>query len=481
MREHIKNLSRSKELTICQIAKQLQVSKNLVMQTLKDENSRLLYNFRLEYLGKGNSKNATPLEGWFREIQIVGKMTLNGLNDCIQHVLGWDNAHCYVFIVRENHYAFLGKDDDFIVEDVFENHYSTKIPIYLLGLCENDCLIYNSDFGDNQFFLLTVSEIERAAENALPRVTGAGGKDLSQYEYPHYEEEVLCAITKSTEFDVDKINSTLSIATSIRRHDIRKVDFIVGKDRDTLEEWRRSKDRSKWEKAVTILENRSMSLELLATKIERPIIKVREWILDFNYYGMEALHQTIAKKNRINVAKLEIMEQQKKRLIEIIHHKPKYYDINRSSWSLASLANVYSKQYSVKISSQAISKSLKEAQYTIKKARRVLTSPDPEYREKVDILLKTLNTLGPDELLFFIDELGPAKVRKYGGRIYSKITDTPTYPQNQIGKGSVSLAGALSATTNQMTWMYIEAKDSAAMISLAEVLFNQYYSKKNFT
>jgi hypothetical protein len=79
-----------------------------------------------------------------------------------------------------------------------------------------------------------------------------------------------------------------------------------------------------------------------ANKIDKSIIKVREWILDFNYYGMEGLYQAIAKKNRNKGAKAEIMEQRKKRLIEIIHHKPKYYDINRSSWSLDSLAKVTS-------------------------------------------------------------------------------------------------------------------------------------------
>jgi len=155
MRDQIRYLSLSQKLTACQIAKQLHVSKNLVIQALKEENSCLCYQFRIEYLGQGYSKNAAPLKGWFREIQIVGDLTLNGLNDCIQHVLGWDNSHCYIFTVHEKHYAFLG--DDFVVEDVFENHCSTKIPIYLLGLCENDRLIYNNDLGDDHFFLLTVS------------------------------------------------------------------------------------------------------------------------------------------------------------------------------------------------------------------------------------------------------------------------------------------------------------------------------------
>jgi hypothetical protein len=152
MRDQIKNLSLSIKLTACQIADQLHVSKKLVIQTLKEDNASLRYQFRIEYLGQGRQDNAAPMEGWFRDIQIIGKMTLDGLNDCLQHVLGWDNVHCYIFIVHEKHYAYLGDDDDFVVEDVFENHHSTKIPIYLLNLWENDRLIYNSDFGENHFF-----------------------------------------------------------------------------------------------------------------------------------------------------------------------------------------------------------------------------------------------------------------------------------------------------------------------------------------
>jgi hypothetical protein len=36
------------------------------------------------------------------------------------------------------------------------------------------------------------------------------------------------------------------------------------------------------------------------------------------------------------------------------------------------------------------------------------------------------------------------------------------------------MAGALSATTNQVTWIYGSSKDSSAMIDLIEVLFNQH-------
>lgn len=477
MRDQIKNLSQSQKLTVCQLANQLHVGKNMVVQTLKEENACLFYQFRIEYLGHEHENNAAPLEGWFREIQIKGDMTLNGLNDRIQHVLGWDNTHCYIFTVHEKHYAYFGEDDDFVVEDFFENHYSTKIPLYLLSLCENDCLIYYSDFGDDHSFLLTLSEIESATECAVPRVTGASGKDLLQYEPPNYDEAP-CLRTEDAESDVDEINDNVSTSLPIRKHDVLAIDFIVGKDKNTLEQWRKSKDRSKWERAVTILENRSMSIDLISDKIERPVKKIQEWIRDFNYYGMESLYHSVTRNKRNEKTRQEKIEQRKKRLLEVIHHKPKFYDVNRSNWSLDSLVKVYGEQFNESISATSVSRSLKEVKYTIKKARKVLTSPDPDYREKVDTLLKTINAIRHDELLFFIDELGPLKVQKYGGKIYSRGNEVPTYPQIQVGKGSISLAGALSATTNQMTWIYIEAKDSEAMINLAEVLYNQHFSKK---
>ena len=58
--------------------------------------------------------------------------------------------------------------------------------------------------------------------------------------------------------------------------------------------------------------------------------------------------------------------------------------------------------------------------------------------------------------------------------MYSKRTETPTIPQGQSNKGSVTLSGALSATTNQVTWIYGKSKDTFAMIDLIELLFNQY-------
>jgi DDE superfamily endonuclease/Winged helix-turn helix len=164
-------------------------------------------------------------------------------------------------------------------------------------------------------------------------------------------------------------------------------------------------------------------------------------------------------------------------LIEILHHKPKVYGINRSSWTQRSLAVAFEKLYGQRPSKSTVSRLLKEAGLSWKKSRRVLTSPDPNYREKVELLLKTLQSLKVDEDLFFIDELGPLQVKRYGGRSYTPKGATPTHPQNQYSKGSITLYGALSVTTNQVTWFYGKSKDSAGIIDLAGMLFNQYYAK----
>jgi len=67
-------------------------------------------------------------------------------------------------------------------------------------------------------------------------------------------------------------------------------------------------------------------------------------------------------------------------LIKIIHESPKAYDINRSSWSLKTLAGAYHKTHGERISISSISEYFTSAGYKFKKAKKVLTSDDPNYR-----------------------------------------------------------------------------------------------------
>jgi transposase len=166
-----------------------------------------------------------------------------------------------------------------------------------------------------------------------------------------------------------------------------------------------------------------------------------------------------------------------KRLLELLHHKPTDFGINRTSWSQVSLAWAYKIRFGEDISRSSVAQYIKKTGFAWKKAKRVLTSPDPQYREKLEVVLRTLHSLTEDDLFFFVDELGPLLVKRRGGRSYMHRNEVLSCPRRQVAKGSVTLVGALSATTNQMTWVFGESKDTNSIIELMELLFNQYHDK----
>ena len=69
-----------------------------------------------------------------------------------------------------------------------------------------------------------------------------------------------------------------------------------------------------------------------------------------------------------------------------------------------------------------ISEYISEQGYAFKKARRVLTSPDPEYREKLKEITRILSSLHEDEKFFSIDEFGPFSVKMQGAGLLRRTT-----------------------------------------------------------
>ncbi|MCF8169305.1 MAG: IS630 family transposase [Rhodoferax sp.] len=200
----------------------------------------------------------------------------------------------------------------------------------------------------------------------------------------------------------------------------------------------------------------------------------REYYISYKNLGISTLFTSNRAKNNDSTKDAN----RTNRIIELLHQRPSGFGINRTSWSQISIGAAYETQFDEKISRSTIARSLKELRFTWMKAKKILTSPDPNYREKVELLLSKLQTLAHDEQFFFLDELGPLLVKKRGGRTYVLNGTVPNTPRRQISKGSVTLLGALSATTNQVTWIFGESKDSGFIIDLIEILFNQYYDKK---
>lgn len=226
-------------------------------------------------------------------------------------------------------------------------------------------------------------------------------------------------------------------------------------------------------KAATILaRKRGISNSVIATALRSSRSTTRRYYRMYLEAGPENL---FAWNTTRDTGAERQFSQRTKRILETLHHKPTAFGLNRTTWTQPTLLKAFQQSYGESISRSTLARILRRAGYRWRKARRVLTSPDPNYREKLELLLNTLRGLGENEMFFFLDEWGPIQVRKRGGRAYRN--DDATIPRHQVSRGNVSLIAAVSATTNQVTWCFLESKDSHAMMDMIEILYNRYHTK----
>lgn len=428
--------------------------------------------FRLEYFPDQagtigsfpDNPPPAPLKNWDRVFEVSDKATLEQFAAVILDLLGWEEDHLYEFHIGGTVYVHMGNldDSDYFV-DAPNPCVSCAIRLHYLKLTKGADFDFIFDFGECHRFRLTLTGMFPHHDGrALPSPRSHRGKNLVQYRGT--------VSIKQRRLIEEKVPTIKPPRPS--GNPTTFIRFVRREDHATLINWRASDDKTLWEKAVTVLENRSFSAEKISEKIERPVNIIQRWTVAFNHRGMLGLDPP--RKERTPGGREAAAEQRKKRLLDILHDRPRSFGVSRASWNLTSLAKAYTDKYGEPASRSIVSRALHKAGYSVKKARRVLTSPDPEYREKVEQVLNTLQNLKPDELFFFIDELGPLRVKKYGGRMFAAKGDTPTVPQLQPHKGSITMAGALSATANQVTWLFSPAKDTQSMIDLIEILFNQY-------
>jgi hypothetical protein len=118
------------------------------------------------------------------------------------------------------------------------------------------------------------------------------------------------------------------------------------------------------------------------------------------------------------------------------------------------------------------------AGYRWRKARVVLTSTDPSYREKVGHIQAILSGLGPAEAFFSIDEFGPFAVKMKPGRALTAPGEQRIVPQWQKSRGCLIMTAALELSSNQLTHFYSLRKNTAEMIRMLELLVEQYSDRE---
>jgi len=160
-------------------------------------------------------------------------------------------------------------------------------------------------------------------------------------------------------------------------------------------------------------------------------------------------------------------------LFGILHSPPRDHGFNRTTWKVKDIACVMGR-IGMPIGKKRVGAIIRNAGYRFMKAREVLTSNDPDYREKVDRIHRILSTLKRTERFFSIDEFGPFAIKKHGGRRLVGPGEYPTVPQFQKSKGRLIVTAALELSTNQVTHFYSSGKNTDEMIRLLEVLLSQY-------
>ena len=248
---------------------------------------------------------------------------------------------------------------------------------------------------------------------------------------------------------------------------------ITQDDYKTLRAWRSSNNKRKWQRAVALLDlHKHCTMASICRKLERSPQTIKKWRRMFLTGGLASL--ALPSKKTVGKERLAMITRKKERLVKIIHEPPSLHGVNRTTWTLETLSAAYGCVHGEAVSRSSVSQYFNELGYKFKKARKVLTSPDPEYRTKLKQITAILSRLGPQEKFFSIDEFGPCAIKRRGGVALAPADEIRTIPQRQRSKGSLICTAALELSTNQVTHFYSKRKNTAEMIKMLEVLVAKY-------
>ena len=160
-------------------------------------------------------------------------------------------------------------------------------------------------------------------------------------------------------------------------------------------------------------------------------------------------------------------------VFEILHAPPSEHSINRTTWRLRDIQSVMARR-GLSIARSNIRKIIKNAGYCYRKAKKVLTSTDPNYKDKLRNITGILQNLGPKDKFFSIDEYGPFAIKIQGGRSLVPRGHSRAVPQRQRSKGTLIVTAALELSTNQITHFYSPAKNTSEMVKLLYKIVDAY-------
>jgi len=219
--------------------------------------------------------------------------------------------------------------------------------------------------------------------------------------------------------------------------------------------------------ATIILCRKGISFRAAARILGASRDTVAKYWRDYEEHGFD---KTISYKGRHR--KADDVDLQKS-VFALLHSPPSSHGINRTTWTMKDLQNALRSEGSPACT-HVIREIMRSAGYRWRKAKTVLTSNDPEYREKLTHIKSILTSLGVNDRFFSIDEFGPFAIKMKGGRRLVAPDEYPCVPQFQISKGCLIITAALELSKNQVTHFYSKKKNTTEMIKLLHLLLKNY-------
>jgi hypothetical protein len=452
----------------------------------------------------------------WRAIVVPNSYTFSDLHMSIQSAMGWSNTHLYEFNLYNQENKF---DAAIAVPDEYYEPNRSFIDSRKTMLSDmfSEPILYAKyiyDFGDFWEHWLKLVEVPDIAEYAQLPVC-CSGNGICPPENVGGVGEYLSQRTsaKSTEFGMEPSQDGVSSSCH--------VDLTCF-DKDEISFWGFVKDDttltpSECDLWIRRLMQGDISIDevvsdlcsaipvqditdLYEAVISKPL-KVRNkatmilghakgigipFISECVFVPTRTIHDVISRYKRKGVQQ-SIFNKKKgfkheipgyiDKVFSILHAPPSSYGFNRTSWRQEDIMKVMADE-GMGIGKGGLLEIIRNSGYSYKKARTVLTSNDPEYREKLNHITNILSNLGSDEKFFSIDEYGPFAIKLKGGKSLVPPGVNKSVPQWQKSKGSLILTAALELSTNQITHFYSAKKNTKEMIKLLWKLIETYSEEK---
>jgi transposase len=128
---------------------------------------------------------------------------------------------------------------------------------------------------------------------------------------------------------------------------------------------------------VLLSAEKNLKAEEIAQIVRESHLSVLRWLKRYLAEGMEGLMDSPRSGRSTTVT-----EDYRKRLLEIVHRRPRSLGLEYSMWTLRRLADYLAEETGIRVSHETVRRTLAKEDIVFSRPQHTISSPDPEYQVK---------------------------------------------------------------------------------------------------